>query len=193
MPTPNNINNNRLLITAPYQLKVDGALLDIDPSFRTVLRTFAAFRDDELTNEIKLGLLIENIYIEPMEEYTQEAVDKAIWFIKGGKHDSEEQGKSKLPTVDFAQDAQYIYDAFLKKGIDLDVVSDIHWWTWRAHFGELPECFLTRLMYLRNKMRQPKGLDKDEKKECADIGWDIVNIKSNSGIDMMGNVDIWNI
>jgi len=187
------MNNNRLTMTAPVTLNVAGKEIPIDYSFKAVLNTFAAFKDDEMPEVVKMDIFLDNIYLEPIDDpdYIQDAIDKANWFIRGGDTKKNANKSNKQALVCFEQDSQYIYDAFLKKNIDLDANPNMHWWIFKSHFAELEECFLTRLMYLRNKMRQPKGLDKEEKKEVKEIGDDIVNIKIG-GIDMYGNIDIWN-
>jgi hypothetical protein len=102
-------------------------------------------------------------------------VKMAIWFLNCGKEKENKSNDNKI--LDFEIDSNYIYNAFLKKGIDLDA-TDLHWWHFMGHFSELPECFLTRLLYLRS--RRSKGiLTKDERKECANIGWDVILINNN--------------
>ena len=158
-------------------------------------------RNDAIDNIDKPYVLLKNFYpdlqarsffelrLMPVEQ-TLEFINQMNWFIRGGEPEIKTNNKPVL--VCFEQDASHIYSAFLKKGINLDKELDMHFWTWKSHFSELPESFLTRLIYLRNKMRSPKGLDKDEKKECAEIGWDIVNIKIGA-VDMAGNIDIWSL
>ena len=195
---------NRLLQSAPTKLTIGGIDYHINASYRIVLHMISVAKNEEIADEDKPFILIKNLYKDFRDKSFFELrmlpdeiivglIEQMNWFVRGGKDEKEsDKQKNKQATVCFEQDGEYIHAAFLKRNVDLDLNKDIHWWTWKSHFSELPECFLTRLMYLRNKMRQPKGLDKDEKKECANIGWDIVNIKVG-GVDMAGNIDIWNL
>ena len=177
---------NRLLRTAPNQLEIAGEMLNIDPGYRAVLQTLSAFNDNELTLEEKMDILIYNLYLDLQktsigfvinlpQDTKAELANKAYWFIKCG--DIKDKSAKERPIIDFDQDAKFIYNAFLKKGINLDC-EDLHWWHFMGHFSELPECFLNRLMYLRSQYNRGK-LTKEEKQECSVIGWDIVLINNN--------------
>jgi len=177
---------NRLLQAAPDALEAAGARYKINPGYRAVLQVLAAFKDKELAEEDKVDILLYNLFLDlqktPVasvaylpQAFKMELAQKAHWFLKCG--DDKEKALGEKPVLDFQQDAQHIYNAFLKKGINLDY-EDLHWWHFMGHFSELPECFLTRLMYLRGQNNRGK-LTKEEKQECSRIGWDIVLINSN--------------
>jgi len=180
---------NRLLQTAPDSLEIAGVNYRINPGYRPVLQTLSAFSDKELTPEEKMDVLLYNLFLDlqktpvsSMVYLTQEIktslAEKAHWFLKCGVNKLE--SAQQKPLIDFEQDAQHIYNAFLKKGINLDY-EDLHWWHFMGHFSELPECFLTRLIYLRGQYYRGK-LSKEEKEECSRIGWAIVLIDSHNDL-----------
>jgi hypothetical protein len=163
---------NRLQQKAPLTAEFNGVCFNLKTSFRRALKSLAALADHQLTDAEKQGILVYNLFGD-IEEYSPEMLEYTVWYLKGGKEERHHD-KSEIPTFDFNIDAQRIYEAFLKKGIDLDAVN-LHWWTFLAHFAELPECALTRIMHLRNQNNTGK-LSKHEREECARIGWDIIKI-----------------
>jgi hypothetical protein len=164
---------NRLLTKAPSHLEIGGAFLPIDIDFRSALLTFAAFGSPDLTDEERQGVMIHNLF-GPVEYFSTEMIHKAIWFLKCGK---ESKTAQERPIVDFNHDAQRIYEAFLKRGVNLDTAK-LHWWTFMGMFAELPECSLTRIMHLRHQSNHNK-LTKHEREECSRIGWDVIIIKNS--------------
>lgn len=178
---------NRLLESAPTALRVAGITWEIDPSWRNVLRTFVAFCDDECEDDLKMDILLYNLYTDFQQSGFEEMsfVDnelkallakEADWFLRCG---SDEKERKEPPTVDFRQDHQRIHEAFLKKGVDLDRAQGMHWWIFMGHFAELPECTLTRYMYLRylrNSGKLSKKEHKHEQEEWERIGDDVLLI-----------------
>jgi hypothetical protein len=180
---------NRLLNNAPFKLSVMGADYKISPCFRTVLHLIAVAKNTDILDEDKPYVLIRNFYkdfrktpffeLRMMDgELISEFMNAINWFVRGGKEEREKDTDiKKRPVVCFEKDSHYIYEAFLKKGINLDLKTDMHWWEFKGHFAEFTECFLTRLMYLRSKNNK-RDLSKDENKECSEIGWDIIELES---------------
>lgn len=181
---------NRLLKTAPDRLEIAGVKYKISTGHRTVLKILSALKSKDLQEGDKVDLLLYNLFLDLRKtpitsvsylpyDFKLELVNQAYNFLKCG--DDRDKSAEEKPTVDFEQDARHIYNAFLKKGINLDN-EDLHWWHFMGHFSELPECFLTRLMYLRGQNNKGK-LTKDEKQECARIGWDIVLVRNNLDLE----------
>jgi len=178
---------NRLLTTAPSVLEIDGVSYSIDTSFRTALSVFIALRDNALSNETKIDLMIRWIYWEYDNpefnngQYDEKMVEMAIWYLKCGDI---KESKEKKQVIDFEFDSQRIVDAFNAKNINLDIV-DMHWWTFMSHFAAFPECSLTRIMYLRqlyNDGKLNKKEHKAEREEAAKYGWDIIKIQSEEQV-----------
>jgi len=189
--------------SCPYTLEVMGHDYDIDPSYRAALETFKAFASDELSDMEKAGIMVHNLFLGE-ENYSLEVwqgmVEKAAWFLRGG--DETHEKPEKIPTVNFEFDNKRIYAAFKKIKVNLNdkitlfdengepeldengkkILIYMHWWDYLAHFSELPECELSRIMYLRhlyNTGELNKKEHKRERKEAERIGWDIIKIKAS--------------
>ena len=163
---------SRLTRKSPTSVIIDGEEYPINTDFRDCLNTVIALGDPKLSSSEKVEIILWNLYDEPPSNY-EEAIKQAIWFLACGKDLDEKEVQQKL--CDFEQDGDYIYSALLKKGVDLDRVDDLHWWTFMSHFSEVPESQFTRIVYLRSQSQKGK-LTKDERKECARIGWDVINM-----------------
>ena len=163
---------NRLINRLPVTVTIDNAEYPIDTDFRVCLMILSAFKDVELTDHEKIGIMLLNLYGGLPHDY-EAAVNKAIEFLCCGDV-TEYKQTSKL--YDFEQDDKYIYAALLQKNIDLNKIEHMHWWTFMSHFTEIGECAFSRIVYLRSQHSKGK-LSKDERKECDKIGWDIIRIK----------------
>jgi len=175
---------SRLTQRAPETVPIDGIEYKINTGFRGCLLTIAAIGAKELTQYEKADILLDNMYDEIPPDIVQ-AIEKAIWFLSGGR---EPDGKEHPKLCDFDRDADMIYSAMLKKGVDLDAI-DMHWWTFLSHYEELPESGFTRVVYLRVQNKRGK-LTKEEYKDCDRIGWDVINMKSKDP-DMPTDNEIW--
>lgn len=161
---------NRLLNRAPTSVIIGGKEYEINTSFRDCLYTIDVLQNNEFEAEEKAEILINNMYEEDPDNI-QEALEQAIWFLKCG----ETERKSKGPELcNFKQDGTYIYNAFLKANVNLDI-EDMHWWTFMSRFSELPESLFTRIVYLRSQQSRGK-LTKEEKQECDRIGMEVINV-----------------
>lgn len=163
---------SRLIHKAPSTVVVDGVCLAVETDFRVCLQTVLALGDGTLTGEEKLDILLHNLFDQPPEN-PAEAARQGLAFLRCNKE--AEGAANQPPLCDFAQDDGYIYAAMLKKGIDLDAVDTMHWWTFMAHFAELPESTFKRLVYLRSRQAQGK-LSKEEKEEIAQYGQGVVTL-----------------
>lgn len=125
-----------------------------------------------LTSWEKAEILIENLYCAPYPGNIQEAVNQGIKFLMCGE---DEGSKNHERLCDFQKDGKYIYEALLKQGLDLDKANNLHWWTFMAHFAEIPASTFSRIVYLRMQSNHGK-LTKDERAECERIGWHIIDL-----------------
>lgn len=107
-------------------------------------------------------------------ELMEEAVLKALWFLRCGEY-AQRDNPANAALIDFEIDSRSIFDALLKKGVNLDDIDYMHWWIFCSHLAEVPESRLTRIAYLRHQLQRGK-LTKDEREECSRIGWDIINM-----------------
>ena len=161
----------RLVERAPTSLMIGGREYPVDTDYVSCLLTVLALQDAELLAEERVELLLDNLY-DCVPHDPLEAVRQGLWFLRCGR-DGDNRDVKKL--CDFAQDGDYIYNALLKKGVDLDKCEKMHWWTFVAHFSEIPESAFTRIVYLRERRNRGK-LTKDERAECARIGWNVIDL-----------------
>jgi len=170
---------NRLINKAPESIIIDEIEYPINTDFRDCLITVQALQDDDLTNEEKAEILIENFY-DVVPDDLEKALEKAMEFYRCGKDSDNNQSNEKV--CDFERDADYIYSALLKKGIDLDKCDNMHWWTFMSHFSEIDNSTFNRIVYLRMKNKKGK-LTKEEREECDHLGWNVINMRDNSKDD----------
>ena len=166
----------------PEAVEIDGAEYILNGCFRNCILTLEAMLDDDLTECDKAELIIDNMYPEPHPENSNEAVRLAINYLLQNREATPED-QSRPATIDFKQDGQLIYDAFLLKGIDLDK-SDMTYWEFLAHLRELPEgCTLSRYAYWRQTPMSK--LPKSDIDLINKIGHDVVFLKKTEAADDM--------
>jgi len=163
---------NRLTHKAPRAVMIDGVKHLITPFHRNCLLILEAMEDEELFDVEKWEILLENFYQEPYPTNLQKAFEMFQRFIVQDK----KEGKKEPQVIDFAQDSKYIHDALLSINVNLDKIDDLHWWDLISYLAEVKDTTFNRIVYLRTQKNRGK-LSKDERKECAHIGWDVINIK----------------
>jgi len=138
---------NILIDLLPKSVEVGGAEYEINFDFRTSILFEMMIQDDELSDEEKILKTLELYYpVIPknIDRNTNEAIDKALWFYRGGrdiKNQSSQTGGGKSEKIySFEYDDEYIYSAFLDQyKVDLQDVEDLHWWKFKAMFKALKE------------------------------------------------------
>jgi len=161
----------------PEIVTTDGHDYLLNGNFRNVILTQEALLDDELYDWEKVDIILDNMYSEPYPDNVDEAVKQAVNYIMQGREVKEED-MLKPVFLDFSQDGQLIFDAFLSAGINLDE-SDMTYWIFTSHLRELPkDCMLCRILHLRLQSHRGK-LTKEEKSEIKRIGEDVVYLKDN--------------
>lgn len=119
----------------PLEVNVGGVTHILNTDFRFGLRTVMAFEDNDLTGEEKVGVMLDNLFLE-IPENLEEAVSVSHWFLNAGE-ELQEESDDVLKLYSFSQDANFIFSAFRQThGIDLQVV-DMHWWKFLALFMDL--------------------------------------------------------
>ena len=164
----------------PEAVEIDGSEYTLNGCFRNCILTLEALLDPDLMDWEKAELVMDNMYTEPHPENTAEAVRLALDYLMQGR---EARGEDKnLPaSIDFRQDGQLIYDAFLLKGVNLDK-SDMTYWEFLAHLRELPEgCTLSRYAYWRQTPMSK--LSKSERDLINKIGHDVVFLEKAGRTD----------
>lgn len=132
----------------PDTLTVDGSIYAINSDFRIGIMFEQLMTDRTLLDHEKALMALNLYYTESIPPNLNEAIEKIKWFysrgeigkkepVKGNKK-SKKENKKEESIYSFDYDDEYIYSAFLSQyGIDLQDVTDLHWWKFKALFKSL--------------------------------------------------------
>lgn len=155
------------LYELPETIEIDGKEYPIRTDFRAIIDVLIAFNDPDLSDEAKIGVCLNIVYLHPEtipEKHMEEALRKAYAFIDCGEMPEEEKS-GKLPPrlIDWEQDAKIIIPA-INKSAGIEVRSKkMHWWTFIGYFMEIGESYFANVVNIRKKMAEHKKLEKYEK------------------------------
>lgn len=161
---------NILTDNLPSKIKINNKIYDINFDYKTIINILLAFEDTELTRSEQTYIMLKNIYKKEMpKEDTQEAIDKAIKFIDGGKGEEPYNQKEKR-IYSFKKDGNYIFSGISQThNIDLSEKSNLHWWVFLSFFMDMsPNCTFGELVYYRKRKNENK-LTKEEKEQYKKI------------------------
>jgi hypothetical protein len=202
---------NILVDLIPDSVEVNGIKYEINTNFRTSILFEMMMQDNELEDEFKIALTLEQYYpilnsnyydlIENLLNNKNEAIEKILWFYRCGKDTKKSNsgnGKS-VKIYDYDCDDEYIYSAFLDQyGIDLQDIKYLHWWKFKAMFNSLKEDNqIIKIMGYRG-MDLSKIKDKEQKahykkmQKLYEIPKGKTEIDKNSDINkalMSGNIE----
>lgn len=148
------------MIGLPKELNIDGKDYPIRPNYNVALLIFEAFDNPELTNKEKIVVMLECLYVD-VPKNVDEAIQKAIWFLDGGKQYETYNCNKKM--IDWVQDEQMIFSAVNKvAGYEIRERENVHWWTFLGFFNELEEGLFTTVINIRQKKANGKKLEKHE-------------------------------
>lgn len=179
--------------------------MPIRSDFRAVLDCVQIMSDREIDDRERTLLLLEVFYdtwLEQVDEETvaehgwweirqedyQEAVDRAFWFIGGGK----EAPSSKKPKLmDWEQDFSLIAAPVNRVlGFDCRDVPYLHWWSFLAAYNEIGDCLFAQVVGIRRKKSKGQKLDKSEQ-AFASENPDLVNFKVKTTASEDAVFDEW--
>lgn len=172
---------NRLIEKNPMAVEIDGIKYKLNTDFRDCLKIIFAFGDKELTLSEQQNILFENLYgdldgnlPETLTNF-KKAYELGIRFLD--RDNTLKFTITKEPCFDFNLDSEEIAIGLLNKpnGINLNDIEYMHLWDWMLHFQGMGECAFSNLIYLRNQSKKGK-LTKEEQQQCAEIGWDKINM-----------------
>lgn len=137
------MRHNILINKLPETVEIDGQPVAINTSYKAAILLEQIMADNELSEYEKLfeAMLL---YYGNVEGNIEQKLERIIWLYSC---DNSEEGQISADAdlrqgkriFSFAEDADYIYAAFLAQyGIDLQV-EDIHWWKFMALFKSLGE------------------------------------------------------
>ena len=164
-----------LLDGLPTAISVNGKTYAINADYQTCLRIIIAFEDNELTIIEKHVVLVELLYKEEPDNFS-EAVRQGIRFLDCGDDTESVRSGDATRKYSFVHDDKYIFSA-VDKSLNgrLSQGNFIHWWEFVLAFMEMDEnCMMSRLIYLRSQKAKGK-LTKEEKelyyslKEIVDL------------------------
>ncbi len=132
---------NLLIDLVPKTVCISGKDVDIRSNFRTSILFELMMNDAVLSDEEKLFQTLQ-LYYPVVPENLEEALNKALWFYRGGMDEERKGvgGKKASQIYSFEYDAEYIYAAFMDQyGVNLQSIDYLHWWEFKAMFKGLKE------------------------------------------------------
>lgn len=152
----------------PQTLEINGVAYKINTDYRNILRIFAAFDAEELSDNEKLYVCLRRLFVDfprlPREDY-KEAYEAAAKFIECDM----QSDKPSPRVVNWEKDEQLIFAAINKTaGFEVRGVPYMHWWTLLGYFQSPdPESLWATILTIRQKRAQGKPLAKHEKEFYA--------------------------
>lgn len=201
---------NILVDVIPDKVEINGIEYEINTNFRTSILFEMMMQDNELDDELKIALTLEQYYpiinmsdelIRHLINNKNEAIEKILWFYRCGKDTKKSNGGNgkSVKIYDYDYDDEYIYSAFLDQyNIDLQEIEYLHWWKFKAMFNSLKEDNqIIKIMGYRG-MDLSKIKDRDQKahynkmKKLYEIPKGKTEIDKNADINkalISGNVE----
>lgn len=136
---------NLLTDKLPQRILIDDIVFDINTDFRTSILFEELILNNDI-NKIETRKEIINMYFPIVPENEEQALNTIMWFYSCGRPEEEtdckkqvhETNKSISDIYSFKYDDELIYSAFLDQyGIDLNDISYLHWWKFKAMFKGL--------------------------------------------------------
>jgi hypothetical protein len=179
----------------PKQLNINGTDRAIRSDFRVALLIFQCYNDVEYSDQEKTEVMLRCLYEDfesiPYEDQ-EEAMNRGVWFLEGGKEDDNEKYREAKKTMDWEQDEQIIFAAINKvAGYETRDKEYIHWWSFVSLFNEIGEGLFTTVIGIRSKKNKGKKLDKAEQ-EFYKENKSLIDIKVKFTADEQAEIDYWN-
>lgn len=162
---------NILTDKLPTKIKVNKNIYDINYDYKTAIKTLMAFEDNELTQNEKCYILLNNIYKDKIPKNDEiEAINKAIKFLNLGVDIKDNKDEEKPRIYSFKKDSSYIYSGISQShNIDLESENNFHFWKFMSLFMDMtPECMFGEIIYYRKRKQEGK-LTKEEKQQYNKI------------------------
>lgn len=162
-------------VSLPRSLTVGGEERSIRTDYRVALDIFLALSDPELDDYNRLLETLDMLYIDELPaDCWQEAIDQAMWYLRGGE-DEKTQSGPKL--VSWEQDFQYIAAPVSKViGEDIRGLPELHWWTFLSAYMSIGDCLFAQIIRIRDLKARGKKLDKADR-EFYRRNRDLIEIK----------------
>ena len=157
----------------PTTAQIGGREIPIRTDFRVILDILECVNDPELTDREK-GACVLGMFYPSLEEVTDydEALRQCFRFIDGGGEPEEKRQSPRL--MDWEHDFRHIiapvnrvlgYEARAVPFDDPEArTGGLHWWTFQAAYREMgPDCAMSQIVSLRDKLARGKKLEKTER------------------------------
>jgi hypothetical protein len=169
----------------PAALEVGGEQMEIRTDFRVILDLMEVFADETISDVERANVALSVFYFgvdygAMPPELQQEAIDKMMWFVRGGKDATDEQPGPRL--MDWNQDFHLIvgpinsvlgYECRAVRYDNDTNTGGLHWWTFLSAYTEIGECYFQQVVSIRMQKSKGKRLDKSDqdfyRKHRADI------------------------
>lgn len=142
-----------------------------DGDFRMVLDCFAALRDEELSEDLRVLASVLIFYNEfnsyrdlsKYSDYLEDLVKEMYKFFQCGQTNSPGARVNKV-LIDWEQDEQIICSAINNvAGYEVRASEYMHWWTFLGYFMAIGESVMSTVISIRNKLVSHKRLEKWER------------------------------
>ena len=148
----------------PTTFLINGTTYPIRTDFRIALIIMQASNDPRLNDQAKAYIVLDALIgtDKLKKEDVQEAYQKCIWFLDGGRIFEQQKRNKKL--MDWEQDEQLIFSAVNDVArTETRLQPYIHWWTFLGYFNEIKEGLFSSVIMIRQKKAKGKKLDKSER------------------------------
>lgn len=148
-------------LSLPVSLSIGGEEEPIRTDYRVALDIFLALTDPELDEFNRSMEVLDILYVNEISPANwQEALDQAMWYLRGGEP---EHGKKGPKLVSWEQDFNLIA-APISANLGKDVRSmEMHWWTFLQCYQAIGDCFFAQIVRIRDKLARRKPLDKQDR------------------------------
>lgn len=175
----------------PTTLEVGGVERAIRSDYRAVLDVIGVMSDVALDNEGRAVLALR-IFYPDLDDFPrrdlQEAVDRMLWFVAGGKDD---RGKRRPRVMDWQQDFQLIAAPINRVlGYEVRSCEYLHWWSFLSAYYEIGDCTFAQVVAIRKKLKRGKKLDKGEREFYSD-NRDVVDLRTKETAEESAIFDQW--
>lgn len=146
----------------PKTLEINQKSYAIRSDFRDCLVILDAFSNQNLNDYEKYNILIRCLYVDDIpDEYADEAIEKAVWFLNCGNSVGNPQ--SSKPLYNFSHDEQILFASLNHvAGKELRLEEYVHFWTFLGYFNEIGEGTFSTVIQIRAKRNRGKKLEKYE-------------------------------
>lgn len=154
----------------PRTLEIAGQEYNIRTDYRAILDILVAFKDPNLEADERWMVCFDILFPGPdVPEATEEAAEKAMWFINCGQDNEEDSGRPTPVVMDWEQDGHLIIPAVNKvAGLEVRSLDYLHWWTFMGYYMEIGEGTFQTIIGIRQKQAKHKKLEKWEQQFYKD-------------------------